>query len=170
MSTRIVPDMSSSPALARYRAGPAPFALVTGATAGMGEAWAHALAAHGFNLLLHGRSPAKLAAVRDAVLASFPTRDVRLCVLDACALPPDARELEGAVAPLNLRIVVNNVGGSGGHFESVLEMPSQQLVDEITCNAVFPTLVAKVTLPKLRTGGPGLMLNISSIGGIWPSP
>lgn len=47
---------------------PAPFALVTGATGGMGEEWAYQLAEHGFNIIIQGRNRTKLEKVRQAIL------------------------------------------------------------------------------------------------------
>ena len=53
----------------RYIHGPAPYALVTGASDGIGKAIAHELYDHGFNLILHGRNEEKLRKVADEIRA-----------------------------------------------------------------------------------------------------
>lgn len=50
------------------RAAAAPYALVTGATGGMGEEWAYQLAEHGFNVIIQGRNGTKLQKVKDTIL------------------------------------------------------------------------------------------------------
>lgn len=49
--------------------GRAPFALITGATGGMGEEWAYQLAHHGFNVIIQGRNRKKLETVRDTIVS-----------------------------------------------------------------------------------------------------
>lgn len=156
--------------LARYQHSAQPWALITGATAGMGEAWAYALAAHNFNVLLHGRNAEKLANIEAAVKAASPGVQVRTVIADASKLPAEIEPIARAIEGLNLAIVINNVGGSGGHFDSVEEMTAQQMQEEIACNTVFPSLVAQATIKKLRQAQPSLMVNVSSIGGMYASP
>ncbi|CEH13477.1 17 beta-hydroxysteroid dehydrogenase type 3, HSD17B3 [Ceraceosorus bombacis] len=163
------------PALARYRHTAAPYALITGSTAGMGEAWAYALASHGFNLLLHGRSEEKLSALRHSILSQnvqiTPNLDIRYVICDASLVPTDIKPIREAIGKIaNLAIVVNNVGGSGGGYDSIEEADPEKLEDEIATNVTFPSLVANATLPKLRQQQPSLMVNVSSISGLFPTP
>lgn len=76
--------------LHRYRhdtKGKPAWALVTGASDGIGKQLARELAWHGFNVAIHGRNPTKLAAVQDELLAEFPTRQFRVLVADASLMP-----------------------------------------------------------------------------------
>ena len=52
------------------------WALVTGATDGIGKAFADELLGRGFNVLLHGRNSEKLERVRKEMAAKFPKRSV----------------------------------------------------------------------------------------------
>lgn len=73
MPSQIVhlPSAESNP-LRRYLhggKGKAPYALITGATGGMGEEWAYQLAHHGFNLIIQGRNRKKLEVVRETIIS-----------------------------------------------------------------------------------------------------
>lgn len=99
--------------LKRFQYGPASYALVTGASDGIGRAVAKELYRRGFNLILHGRNPEKLARVQEEIEAASTTkRDIKLWVADA----NDAQvDFEGAVKQwedLQITLVVHNVGGA----------------------------------------------------------
>lgn len=98
------------PTVGRLLHGRAPYALVTGATDGIGKATAKELYKRGFNVILHGRNPEKLAKVSEE-LRRVGTRDIRLWVEDATKSEID---FEAAVAQwedIEITLVVNNVGG-----------------------------------------------------------
>lgn len=64
-----------------------PWALVTGASDGIGKHLAAELADFGFNVVLHGRNPDKLAKVQEALIARFPSRKFRVVVADVSRVP-----------------------------------------------------------------------------------
>lgn len=53
------------------------WALVTGVSAGIGKAFAHSLAEAGFNVVIHGRNPSKLAVVLGELESRHPLRSFR---------------------------------------------------------------------------------------------
>lgn len=66
--------------------GKPPWALVTGASDGIGKQFCHQLAARGFNVVLHGRNPSKLARVEDELVKAFPQRQFRTLIADGSAI------------------------------------------------------------------------------------
>ncbi|KAL8343114.1 hypothetical protein RB598_004457 [Gaeumannomyces tritici] len=64
-----------------------PWALVTGASDGIGKHLAAELADFGFNVVLHGRNPEKLAKVEEALADRFPSRKFRVIVADVSRVP-----------------------------------------------------------------------------------
>ena len=89
------------------------YALVTGATDGIGKAVAKELYMKGFNLILHGRNEEKLKKVKEEV-SSLPSRDkdIKLWIVDANS--PDV-DFEAAVArweDLEITLVIHNVGSA----------------------------------------------------------
>jgi len=97
------------------------WALVAGATDGLGVAWAHELAASGFNIVLHGRNPAKLATIKGQLEAAHQVQ-VRTLVLDAERQPiafdgasyaAFDKAILDVTADILLTILVNNIGVIG---------------------------------------------------------
>ena len=98
-----------------YLQGPSPYAVVTGATDGIGKATAQELYNKGFNLILHGRNEKKLKGVIEEIQSTKSKRtgkiqEVKYFLEDASKTGIDfegiARRFEG----LNVTIFVNNVG------------------------------------------------------------
>lgn len=177
-------DMPSNP-LKRYQHGEGSYALVTGATMGMGEEWAHQLAALGFNLILHGRSQTKLDAVRALLLRTHPAIDIKTVIADAGTLPPDLGEFEALLPALShssssstpfpgeeprITVLINNVGVTSKAFPLFEEAPTEDLLQQIAINDVFPTILTQRVLPTLKRNQPSLIVNVTSMGAWAPSP
>ena len=95
-------------------------AVVTGASAGIGEATAVALAADGWDVVLAARRPEKLEAVAGRIAAEAPDATSHVVQVDVTdrtsvdALAATVHDLGG------VDLVVNNAGGARG-FDSVLD-------------------------------------------------
>lgn len=96
----------------KYLHGPAPYAIVTGATDGIGKAVARELYARGFNLIIHGRNEEKIRKVIDEIKAVRGNGDIRYFVADAQKAGHDFAQLLAPFADLNITLVINNVGGA----------------------------------------------------------
>jgi 17beta-estradiol 17-dehydrogenase / very-long-chain 3-oxoacyl-CoA reductase len=180
----------SSSRISRYLAptpeGDKPWALVTGSSDGIGLETARLLYTKGFNVLLHGRNPEKLAKVRNDILASSPdVKDREIQFVSASASDPDKSSnivLEHVQTKLKggrLRVLVNNVGGGGGRgrvFRPVADFEVAEVESIININAIFPALLTRKLLPVMRrpAGAPltatpdrvqSLIINVGSLAG-----
>ncbi|KAI0706776.1 hypothetical protein C8T65DRAFT_226448 [Cerioporus squamosus] len=106
------------PSLKRYHHGPkaGAYALVTGATDGIGKATAAELLRNGFNLILHGRNEAKMRTVVEELRARVPEgkdADVRWFIVDAAQGGHDFEKMVEPFRDLHITLVYHNVGGGG---------------------------------------------------------
>jgi 17beta-estradiol 17-dehydrogenase / very-long-chain 3-oxoacyl-CoA reductase len=145
------------------------WALITGATDGLGVAWAHELAARGFNIILHGRNPSKLATIK-ADLETTHKVQVRTLVLDAehqpIAFDPASytafdKAILDVTADIPLTLLVNNIGVIGDWYP-VADFNPAYIDESININVRFATQLTRVLLPTLARNAPGLVLNVSS--------
>ena len=141
------------------------WALVTGASAGIGASFARALAREGVSVVLSARREDRL---RD--LATELTRSgvaMRVVPLDLSS-PGSVAELAAAVSDLDLGILVNNAGvGYAGRFEP---QDSARLREMLELNCAAPMLLTHALLPRLRARGRGAVLFTGSQAARQPLP
>jgi len=143
-------------------------ALITGASSGIGEAFARTLAARGDDLVLVARSAGKLEALAAELTARH---GVRVDVIPADLSHPDA--VDGIVAELAARgiaigTLVNNAGfGTYGDF-ATLDAARER--DEIFVNVAAPVVLTRALLPAMLERGRGAIINVASVAAFQPVP
>ncbi len=141
-----------------------PIALVTGATAGLGQATAVALAEHGMHVLVHGRDARRAAAVVDQITGSGGTAQA---VLADLASLEQARELADQVSGTHdaIALLVNNAGVGAGrppYRKRRLSADGHEL--RLAVNYLAPVLLARRLIPALENQAPARIVNIGSVG------
>lgn len=140
--------------------------LVTGASAGIGEAFARALAAEGFPLVLSARRADRLEEIA-LELAGKHNVEVRSVAVDL-GEPGGAEKLAEAVSDLDVGILVANAGfGYAGRFD---RQDPARLRSMIELNCVAPVVLANRLVPAMRRRGRGAVLVTGSIAGRQPVP
>lgn len=142
------------------------WALVTGASAGIGEAFARALAAAGFPLVLSARRTERLEELA-LELSGRHGVEVRVVALDL-GEPGGAERLADAIADLEVGVLVANAGvGYVGRFD---RQDPARLRAMIELNCVAPVLLANRLVPAMRRRGHGAVIVTGSIAGRQPLP
>jgi 17beta-estradiol 17-dehydrogenase / very-long-chain 3-oxoacyl-CoA reductase len=133
--------------------GEASWALVTGASDGIGHALTNELAARGFNVLLHGRNAEKLSRVQKDLSAAHPQRKFRTVAADASHFTPaDIDRIAAEVKDLPLTILINNVGGTAplsSNFKHFETMTPTEMTALYSLNVQFPLHLTRALLPQL---------------------
>ncbi|MGD0640656.1 MAG: SDR family NAD(P)-dependent oxidoreductase [Roseiarcus sp.] len=144
------------------------FALVTGASSGIGEAAARALAGRGARVALVARSADKLARVAGEIAAAGG----KALVFPADLADPDqaARACDAAMAAAGAPdILVNNAGA--GRWLSTMEtsLAEARAMIELPYLAAFA--VTKAFLPAMLARGSGHIVNVTSPASYiaWPN-
>ena len=143
-------------------------ALITGASSGIGAAFARALAAQGTHLILVARSEHKL---RDLATTLATQHDIRADVLTADLSRPEAgQELFAATEQLSLPIdiLINNAGfATYGSFDSLSAEREQQ---EIMLNVAAVVDLTHRFLPAMLARRSGSIINVASTAAFQPIP
>jgi uncharacterized protein len=142
--------------------------LITGASAGLGEGFARALAAEKRNLLLVARREERLAALA-VQLAERHGIAVETMALDLAA--PDASEqlmAEVAARGLSVDTLINNAGfGARGSFIEI-DLAEQRRMIDLNCTLLMD--LCHRVLPGMIAAKRGGILNVASTAAFQPGP
>lgn len=147
------------------------YALVTGASAGIGKEIAKYLAIKGYDLILTARSEDKLRELRSDILRKYPEKEVLVIPADLSVrkeclrLYRECRKMAGRK---NIDFVVNNAGmGVYGYF---LETDLKKELQLIDLNITSVHLLSKFFLRDMVRNGHGILLNVGSCAGFMAGP
>ena len=143
-----------------------PWAIVAGASEGLGAAFAAALAARGMNLILLARRAEVLAAVADDLRARF-TVEVRPEACDM-ARPDLAQGLAALTADVNVGLGVYNAAFAT--MGDLHERPMDDLMRVVDVNVRAPMIFARTLAPAMVARGRGGLVLMSSLAGFQGAP
>lgn len=96
----------------KYQQGPQSYAVITGATDGIGKSLAKNLYRKGFNVIIHGRNEKKLRATVEEIRALREDGVVESFIADATSASIDYTSIAKRFSDLNITLFINNVGGT----------------------------------------------------------
>lgn len=141
-------------------------AFITGASSGIGEAFARRLAAEGFDLTLVARREARLRALADELSAAHGIRAEALAA-DLSRDEEIVRLGEAIGARPDLTLLINNAGfGTRGDFA---EVELERHLAMIRVHDVATVALTRAALPGLIARGGGAIINVSSVAAFFPS-
>lgn len=142
-------------------------ALITGASAGIGAAFARELAREGYDLVLVARRENRLRALAEEIALQHPVSvEVFPADLDN---PQDVERLERRInESADLSLLVNNAGfGTGRSFAEADVEPELRMVN---VHVVAPMRLMHAALPGMIARGYGAVINVSSLNAFVPAP
>ncbi|MBE9167826.1 SDR family NAD(P)-dependent oxidoreductase [Pleurocapsales cyanobacterium LEGE 06147] len=138
-------------------------ALITGASSGIGEAFALELAAKNTNLVLVARSEDKLNQLAQQLQGQFNIRAE--VIVQNLTEPEAARTLFDRVERLGLSVdlLINNAGF--GDYGAFADRPLDKQIEMIQLNITALVGLTGLFLPEMKQRGSGSIINVSSIAG-----
>lgn len=143
-----------------------PRALVTGATSGIGRAFARRLARDGYDVVVHGRRRERLEGLAAELRAQH---HVQSEVLIADLADPDGiRAVEEEIRTTPVDMLVNNAGFTP--LQPFLDHTADDHETMIRVHVVALTLLTHTALPNMLAANGGAVINVSSDGVYVPFP
>lgn len=136
-----------------------PTAVVTGASAGIGEATARLLAGDGWHVVVGARRTERI----DALAADIDGTARHLDVSDPASVASFCSAVDSC------RLLVNNAGGALG-VEPLAEAVDDNWITMFETNVLGLMRMTRALLPRLVGSGDGHVVNVTSIAGIQGYP
>jgi len=145
-------------------------AVVTGASAGIGEATVRALAKAGCHVAMGARRVERLAELHNRVTRDNPGVEIATAPLDVQKLD-DVRAFGAMVKERfgTVHILVNNAGLVRG-VDPLVETPEENVQVMIETNVVGLIRMTQEMMPALIDSGNGHIVNVASIAGWYAYP
>ncbi|MCJ1260277.1 hypothetical protein MMC22_000137 [Lobaria immixta] len=150
---------------------PRSWALVTGASDGIGKEFALQLARRNFSVLLISRTASKLGSLAQEISNLNPSVSTKTFPIDfASASAQDYARLASLIKDLDIAILVNNVGASHDIPVPFVQTPPQEIENIIIINNLATLRVTQLVAPGMISRKRGLVLTMGSFGGLLPTP
>ena len=131
-------------------------ALVTGASSGIGQAFARRLGAEGYDLIVVGRRLERL----EALVTELPNVKVQPLVADLGTDTGIAVVAE-VCAREELSLLINNAGVA--HYMPFTALPADKAAELLHVKVVAPTLLTRAAVPGMVARGEGSIINVAGM-------
>jgi short-subunit dehydrogenase len=142
------------------------YALITGASSGIGYEMADILAAKGFPLILVARREDRLQALKTKLVAQYGVA-VEIVVLDL-SKPDAAAELHAKTAAFDVEILINNAGF--GMQSRLVEQDMTRMAEMVQLNIVTLTHLTQLYAADFVKRGGGKIMQVASAASFLPTP
>ncbi|KAK0121572.1 hypothetical protein ONS95_009861 [Cadophora gregata] len=149
------------------------WAVVTGASDGIGKEYAIQLAQKGFNLVLISRTASKLDTLSTEITQKYAGSQIAVKTLAmdfSLNKDEDYAKLRALIDSLDVGILVNNVGQSHSIPVPFVLTPKDEMKAIIEINCVATLRVTQIVVPGMIQRKRGLILTMGSFGGLLPTP
>ena len=135
------------------------WALVTGATAGIGESFTRLLAAKDFNLVLVARDEARLHERAAGLKEKFGAESV--VIVADLATEAGCAKVEDYIRANEIEVLINNAGFGINKAFTISDLAKEEEVLKVLVRT--PMRLMHVVLPAMKERNSGVVINVSSV-------
>jgi short-subunit dehydrogenase len=135
------------------------WALVTGATSGIGESFTRLLAAKGFNLVLVARDEARLHERALGLKENFSAESV--VIVADLATEAGCAKVEDYIRANEIEVLINNAGFGINKAFTMSDLAKEEEVLKVLVRT--PMRLMHVALPAMKERNSGVIINVSSV-------
>jgi len=135
------------------------WALVTGATSGIGESFTRLLAAKGFNLVLVARDEARLHERAVGLKEKFGAESV--VIVADLATEAGCAKVEDYIRANEIEVLINNAGFGINKAFTMSDLAKEEEVLKVLVRT--PMRLMHVALPTMKERNSGVVINVSSV-------
>ena len=146
------------------RYGKDTWAIVTGATGGIGYEFCFQLAKLGLNIVLISRRQTELDKVEKELNEEYPNIKTKVIAADFAANsePEFYKDIEGQLSDIDVSVLVNNAGLL--HFDKISDFPPQKLHDMVNVNCTSYTMLTHSFINRLlERENRSAIINVASL-------
>ena len=137
------------------------WALVTGATVGIGESFTRLLAKNGYNIVLVARDLPRLQERAKSLESTF---GIATKVIQAdLATDAGCKSIEDFIANNQIDVLINNAGFGLNKAFTMSQLDAEQQMLDVLVRT--PMRLMHVALPGMKERNKGVIINVSSVAG-----
>ncbi|GAB5586918.1 hypothetical protein Unana1_01818 [Umbelopsis nana] len=162
----ILPGIS----LSKFGAGKGSWAVITGASDGIGKEFASQLAKKKFNVLLVSRTESKLQALAQELEQAHGVQTKIYAMDFTKGNPTDYSNLGQIINSIEVGVLVNNVGTNHDIPTPFAEESDETIANIVEVNINGALKTTKLVIPQMKAKHAGLILNLGSFSGLVATP
>ncbi|KAG5674672.1 hypothetical protein PVAND_004625 [Polypedilum vanderplanki] len=145
------------------------WAVVTGATDGIGKQYAKELAKHGMNIVLISRTESKLIEVAKEIESMYSVK-TKYVAVDFGNGKKIYEKIKEELKSMDIGILVNNVGSFHEYPEYLDKISEDTLWSIMNINVGAITMMSRMIIPQMKANKRGMIVNLSSGTQTQPMP
>ncbi|KAI9023522.1 hypothetical protein CLU79DRAFT_748925 [Phycomyces nitens] len=156
--------------LKKFGSGSGAWAVITGASDGIGKEFADQLAKKKFNVLLVSRTASKLDVIAEELSQQYGVETKTFAMDFTKGDANDFAKLGEIINGIRVGVLVNNVGTNHDIPTPFAEEDDKVIQDIVEVNIKGAMRMTKLVLPQMRKNRSGLILNLGSFSGLVATP